>query len=795
MRPIRLALEGFACYSDRVDLDFSDLDVFVITGPTGAGKTTIVDAITYALYGRIPRATDPTDLIAHNRDRMRVSLEFTAERRQYRVHRGINTVRKALRDGRERIERQPSPVQVERLEPDRGWQPLEGGVQRVDDLIEKIVGLNFETFSRCVLLPQGRFQEFLTGDRNKRRDILYELLDMEIYERIMVEANKRSEAHAATARATTRSLEEQYAGATEEALAENSRHREETALRLERVKREVEAMQSGVELAATAADARRRCIDAQRAHDAKQGELAEAEALSRDGSERLAALKAHVEALESDRDRVGYDARLHALLSTLREKASQVREVARQLESVERAAADRTTADAARRAAQEATERLLTVERDRSAAEEALEAARQSDTAAHLRSGLRPGNPCPVCGAPILVIPAAGEGPNLRAIEEGLASAKDAERQARDGREIKEREAAKAELELDTARRRAVELKAALASAETQLSQGLPPGLSADYETLSAAFEAQRDASVRDEELRKQIDATRRGYDQLEPQVREGETRRAALQAEVATLERQAAEADSQAVEAIGELTHLARQWEWSAVLASIEEKQNPRPRLEQGRAVLGHESDDLTALDSRLEAQAERIRKDIETAVKLRADLAREAATAAIYKELGYLLQRNQFRDFVLEEALAILAANASTQLEALYPRFSLKVEKSEFHVVDHWQAKQARPASTLSGGETFVVSLALALALAQSLPQLRSAVAASLESLFIDEGFGTLDSETLDTVISALEELRARDRMVGIVTHVPELAQRIETRIIVQKAPEGSTVTVAGV
>ena len=99
------------------------------------------------------------------------------------------------------------------------------------------------------------------------------------------------------------------------------------------------------------------------------------------------------------------------------------------------------------------------------------------------------------------------------------------------------------------------------------------------------------------------------------------------------------------------------------------------------------------------------------------------------------------------------------------------------------------------MSGGETFVVSLALALALAQSLPQLRSAVAASLESLFIDEGFGTLDSETLDTVISALEELRARDRMVGIVTHVPELAQRIETRIIVQKAPEGSTVTVAGV
>jgi exonuclease SbcC len=77
--------------------------------------------------------------------------------------------------------------------------------------------------------------------------------------------------------------------------------------------------------------------------------------------------------------------------------------------------------------------------------------------------------------------------------------------------------------------------------------------------------------------------------------------------------------------------------------------------------------------------------------------------------------------------------------------------------------------------------------------LPELRSAAAATLESLFLDEGFGTLDPETLETVIDALEGLRSEDRMVGIITHVPELAQRIETRITVVKSPAGSRVEVS--
>ena len=88
-----------------------------------------------------------------------------------------------------------------------------------------------------------------------------------------------------------------------------------------------------------------------------------------------------------------------------------------------------------------------------------------------------------------------------------------------------------------------------------------------------------------------------------------------------------------------------------------------------------------------------------------------------------------------------------------------------------------------TLSGGETFQASLALALALADQLAGL-STSAASLESIMLDEGFGTLDAATLDTVAATLENLAARgDRMVGVVTHVAALAERIPVRFEVHK------------
>jgi exonuclease SbcC len=108
---------------------------------------------------------------------------------------------------------------------------------------------------------------------------------------------------------------------------------------------------------------------------------------------------------------------------------------------------------------------------------------------------------------------------------------------------------------------------------------------------------------------------------------------------------------------------------------------------------------------------------------------------------------------------------------------------------VVDQWTG-DARDPATLSGGETFVVSLSLALGLADVVTS--EAGGTEIETLFVDEGFGTLDADTLDDVMDRLDELRAGGRAVGVVSHVSELRNRIPTQLHVEKRRNGSTVAV---
>jgi exonuclease SbcC len=106
---------------------------------------------------------------------------------------------------------------------------------------------------------------------------------------------------------------------------------------------------------------------------------------------------------------------------------------------------------------------------------------------------------------------------------------------------------------------------------------------------------------------------------------------------------------------------------------------------------------------------------------------------------------------------------------------------------VLDAWTGSR-RETSTLSGGESFYTSLALALGLADVVAAEAGGV--GIETLFIDEGFGSLDDETLDEVMDVLDGLRTGGRAVGVVSHLGELRQRIATRLEVRKSPHGSTV-----
>ena len=110
---------------------------------------------------------------------------------------------------------------------------------------------------------------------------------------------------------------------------------------------------------------------------------------------------------------------------------------------------------------------------------------------------------------------------------------------------------------------------------------------------------------------------------------------------------------------------------------------------------------------------------------------------------------------------------------------------------VRDDWSGESRDPA-TLSGGETFVVSLALALGLADVI--VHEVGGTTLDTLFVDEGFGSLDADTLDDVMDTLDSLRDGGRVVGVVSHVAEMRDRIPTQLVVAKARTGSTVRLRG-
>lgn len=158
--------------------------------------------------------------------------------------------------------------------------------------------------------------------------------------------------------------------------------------------------------------------------------------------------------------------------------------------------------------------------------------------------------------------------------------------------------------------------------------------------------------------------------------------------------------------------------------------------------------------------------------------------------KELAKLLEGRKFLDFLSAGKLQSITRTASNTLQKITNgRYRINVdEKSDFSIIDNFNSSVRKPQS-LSGGETFMVSLCLALALADQI-QLRGK--SRLEFFFLDEGFGTLDSELLEIVFGVLENLKSEGMTVGIITHVEEIKNRVARKLLVTPAKIGESGTV---
>ena len=210
-----------------------------------------------------------------------------------------------------------------------------------------------------------------------------------------------------------------------------------------------------------------------------------------------------------------------------------------------------------------------------------------------------------------------------------------------------------------------------------------------------------------------------------------------------------------------------------------------------------------ITAQVEEIKAQVQEVQRDIvvkqiEIAQLTDALSKREALDDKIQEAAKELNRWTHLKSAIGENKLFNFASNiilrqvnrlANEQLDFLSSgRYQLKAEgideKLRLTIIDRWNANEERPVETLSGGESFLTSLALALALSEL-----SRGRAQIHSLFLDEGFGTLDSETLDVAIAALEGLQMQGRSIFLISHIGELTRRIPVRIAVEKMGNGSS------
>lgn len=836
MRPRRLEMRGFAAFRDEQVISFDDLDLFAITGETGAGKSSILDAVTFALFGEVPRLHGARGSIGSaitlGQPRMTVQFDFEARGDHWRVTRSTPL------NG-------PSKVAFERRDGQQFVSAGEGSdrVKLATQMIIDVIGLDFRAFTRSVLLPQGKFQEFLVGDASERRTILTELLGLELFGRLAKRAGA-STAKAKTLAEAKRDLyDKEYAGTTPESI-------EVARLEAKEIRAEDSSLADVETKIVDLAEEARASVEAIKASEDRAVQLAKA-------AERLEVLVGESAALEEERRRL-----TEALGSALADSAAAVEahtkateefeeaerqwgsatdlaalrgraeSLARDGSSIEADAAAVATSklqlDAMATAASKASElldqraaALVAAAETLAQADQDLEGAQHRDLVGAVARGLKAGDVCPVCGDVLAKAPARGSASALSKAEKARASAA----AARDKADAAQRKAEKvrddAHRALDEGRARVAASKKSLAERRQALIKALEDlgelgddavrVLGERIQELSQRAQAVESArNIRDASNEAASSSQRR----LERTGSALETLRAKLDAvEIDVLVNPADHPSSDGADA--EVSARARSGlQRLQVAGEALEKARDRAAavesglLEKAHALAGGSIAQLPSVDAyvqaiaaarrdvagrlaRAESRVEEMERRAKAGEELQAEVVVLQQRATTLGALAKELRADRIVSFLQHEALIVLAVRASDHLMRMSGdayRLTYEPERDEFWVIDMANGEEERPARTLSGGETFLASLSLALALSEGVQALAVEARPPLDSLFLDEGFGTLDQESLETVVQAIEHLGGDGRMVGVITHVRELALRLPARIEVHKGERGS-------
>lgn len=870
MRPIRLEMSAFGPYAGVETVDFALLGqhgLFLIAGDTGAGKTTLFDAISFALYGVASGGTKRRNGKSFRSDFADPAadtwVEFTFENagKRYTVRRNPEY----MRPGRK------TPVAADaemHCEDGRSWTKMES----VTAAVEELLGLNAGQFAQVAMIAQGDFLSILRADSKTRAAIFRRIFNTQLYEQItLLLKEERSQAAAESERALERyaSLAGQVDCTQEES---ETLHIAEYAQNCVHGARLIEALETLLRNDQAALDA----LVPQQAEQDEQ--LAQARAAltsaetqnrgvaslmrQREEEQRLQAQSAEIQQTKLNLEQAGkaqtvQQAELSARreahrLTLLKQQQAQQQETLHQLHkqfahvTEERAKCpqmearveelilkQQTLAEALplfeqyRKSGQLLQKRQALLRQALAQKAEAAETytrlsqAYLADQAGILADGLQAGKPCPVCGSTDHPAPAAhlSHAPTKEQTDRAAEARDQADQAARTaseacaaaqteqaqifsrltgvigGKEPTEALENQCRQKYEQFRRTIAELRTAIENAQQAFRKAENETQSAQARLLATQEELARQQTLAEGERSAWLNlmgdlgfADETAY-------------RAAIMAEtdMAVLKMQIAQHDAAVLTVQSAIQSLSELWDGKPLM-DVEALTQRAQSLEMEGMRLKQQ---LSALTARLAAN-QRLLPALRQAVsRIESAMEKLDVLEDLYRTASGNVrgaQKIPFENYILQYYFRRVILEANRRLERMSEgRFLLCQKKEEglsgkaglaLDVLDHHTGK-VRDVGTLSGGESFMASLALALGFADAVQARRGGV--QLDTLFIDEGFGSLDDESLRRALDVLGELAGGRRLIGIISHVPMLKSCISKKILVTaKPPRGSGVAI---
>ncbi|MCI0520268.1 MAG: SMC family ATPase [Chloroflexi bacterium] len=849
MIPLSLTIKGFLSYREAVTLDLSQVELACISGANGAGKSSLLDAITWALFGQA-RKRDESLVNAHSQA-AEVQLVFAYEGNLYRIQRTLPRGKTNLLE-----------FQVSSPAPPQVWKPLtEHTLRETQARIEGMLRMDYETFVNASFFLQGKADSFTKQRPGDRKRLLASILGLEVWEAYRKEtAKRRGEVESEIAGVEGRLGEIEAELGEEEARKARLAALEADLERLAQARSLQESALEGIRRAAAALAEQRKWVEAL----ARQAEASarqatdmqarlEARHKERDGFSAMASRGPEIEAAyrawqqaradieywddiaarfrqQEKRRQSPLDELNAARAGLLKEKQT----LEAQRDAAERAALDADAAQVEIAATQAALDAHAASLAARPALENELHSARQAQADARaenpvLRTQMEElkerierleqaeGAACPLCGQPLsaeergeLIARLSAQGKQMgdryRANQALLRQAE------QDVKALEEQLRSLAALETAAGRERekAAALTARLqglqAALQTWESTGAPrlaesarlleeetfhPEARARLAEIDAELKATGyDAAAHDAARR-----TETGHRNAETELRQLERARAAL----APLEREIAEIEKALQAGQAEAERQRAEWQAAAASLAAAEAQTPDLQAAQRELHAAQEQENRLRLEVGQAQQLVKVLASLKARRKemsaLRAGLAGRAAQ---YKQLERAFGRDGVPALLIEQALPQIEARANSLLERLSaggmsvrfvtqtaykdPRRAELKETLDIQISD---SAGTRDYEMFSGGEAFRVDFAIRLALSEVLAQ---RAGARLQTLVIDEGFGSQDADGRQRLVEAINLVQKDFSRVLVITHIDELKDAFPTRIEVEKTRNGS-------